>query len=262
MDILQAQLDAQREKKAYALVTIVKTEGLAPRSAGSKMLVFRDGSVEGSIGGGVLEKQIAADAVSCIASGENMLKEYENRAEEDGAPCGGRITAFIETERGAPELVVCGAGHVGGCVIGLAAALGYRVTAVDTRDSEMTAEKVKPADVFVLAEDFYRGVQSLDAGPGAFYVIATYGHAQDAEALAAALEKDAAYIGMLGSPAKINTIFTNLRGKGCSDELLATVRTPVGLDIGGETPEEVAFSILAEMQMIRYGGTGKPMKDR
>ncbi|MCL1805548.1 MAG: XdhC/CoxI family protein [Clostridiales bacterium] len=260
MDIWEAQMNARQEKKAHALVTIVQTRGAAPRGAGSKMLVYRDGSAEGTIGGGVLEKKITADAVACIASGESKLGEYVN-AEGDDDPGSGVVTAFIEPERGAPELVVCGAGHVGACVIRLASALGYRVTAVDTRDTDITAENVKAADSFIRAEDFYSGVKSVGAGPQAYYMVSTYGHEQDTEALAAVLEKDAAYAGMLGSPAKIRTVFAKLREKGFSEEQLAAVHTPVGLDIGGETPEEVAFSILAEMQMTRYGGTGRPMKE-
>jgi len=260
MDILEAQVNARQEKKAHALVTIVQTRGTAPRGAGSKMLVYRDGSAEGTVGGGVLERKITADAVRCIASGENKLGEYTN-AEGDESPGSGIVTVFIEPEQGAPELVVCGAGHVGACAIRLASALGFRITAIDTRDTDMTAENVKPADSFVRAGDFYSGVKSIDAGPQAFYLISTYGHEQDAEALAAVLENGAAYAGMLGSPAKIRTVFATLREKGFSEEQLQAVHTPVGLDIGGETPEEVAFSILAEMQMTRYGGTGRPMKE-
>lgn len=261
MDILQAQIKAQGEKKTYALVTLVKTEGATPRGVGSKMLVFEDGSFEGSIGGGVLEKQVIADAVSCAKRGEKMLKQYENRAEETGSPCGGVITAFIEAQQGAPVLVVVGAGHVGGCLIRLAAPLGYRITVIDTRESEMIAENIKQADSFVHVKNFYEGLKSFETGRAAFFLVSTYSHETDGEALAAALEKDAAYIGMMGSPVKIKTLFGKLRDRGFSEAQLASVNAPVGLDIGGETPQEIALSIMAEMQMKRYGGTGRPWKE-
>ena len=257
MDIIQAQLKAIKEKKAYALVTLVKTEGTTPRGVGSKMIVFADGSFEGTIGGGVLEKQVIGDAVECVKNGRKTLNVYENRAEESGSPCGGVITVFIEAEQGAPELVVAGAGHVGGCVIALAATAGYRITVIDTRESEQIAQNIKQADSFVRAENFYQGLKTLDASPRAFYLVSTYSHETDGEALAAALEKDAAYIGMMGSQVKIRTLFDKLRGKGFSDAQLAFIHTPVGLDIGGETPPEIALSIMAEIQMIRYGGTGR-----
>ena len=261
MNILQAQLKAQQEKKSYALVTVVKTEGATPRGVGSKMIVFADGSFEGTIGGGVLEKQVVGDAAQCVKNQGKMLKEYENRVENAASPCGGVITVFIESEQGAPELVVCGAGHVGGSVTRLAAMLGYRVTVIDTRDTEMTAENAKQADRFVLVDDFYSGIKSLDTTPQAFYLVSTYGHEEDCEALAATLEKDARYIGMMGSPIKIQTLFTKLRDKGYDEAALSSIHTPVGLNIGGETPAEIAVSIIAEMQMIRYGGTGRPMKE-
>ena len=260
MDILQAQLSAQQEKKAYALVTLVKAEGVTPRGVGSKMVVFSEDHVHGSVGGGVLEKQVVRDAVRCIKNQETMLKAYENRAEEEGSPCGGVIMVFIDPSKAAPELVVCGAGHVGGCVVRVASTLGYRITMVDTRDTETTAENARASDALVLCEDFYGGVKSLEVGHKAFYLISTYGHAQDCDALAAALEKEAAYIGMLGSKTKIRTLFEKLREKGYSEEQLASVNTPVGLDIGGETPEEIAVSIVAEMQMVRYGKTGSMLK--
>ena len=261
MDLLQAQLEAGQEKKAYALVTLVKTEGVTPRGVGSKMMVSEDGSFEGTIGGGVLEKQVLTDAVEVLKSRSVALKEYENRAEEDGSPCGGVITVFIESVQSAPELVVCGAGHVGGALINLAAMLGYHITAIDTRDTEMTAENTKNADKLMLVDDFYDGIKSLNIAPGAFYLVSTFGHKQDGEALAAVLEKDAAYIGMMGSPVKISTLFSKLRERGFSDDEIAFVHAPVGLDIGGEAPQEIALSIMSEIQMIRHGGTGHSVKD-
>jgi len=260
MDLLQAQLEARTEKKAYAPVTLVKTEGATPRSVGSKMIVFADGSFVGTIGGGVLEKQVIADAIGCLKDYGKMLREYENRTEEDVSPCGGVITVFIETEQGAPQLVVCGAGHVGGAIIDLASTLGYHITAIDTRDTEMTAENTKNADKFVLVDDFYESVKALNIAAGAFYLVSTYGHAEDGDALAAVLEKDPAYIGMMGGSPKITSLFSKLREKGFNDKQLAFIHAPVGLDVGGETPPEIAVSIMSEMQMIRYGGTGHSMK--
>ncbi len=260
MNILESQLKAQQQNRAYALVTIVKTEGATPRGVGSKMLVFADGSIEGSIGGGVLEKHVAADAAECVRTQTKALHEYENRASADDSPCGGLITVFIEPEKGALELVVCGVGHVGKSVIQLASALGYRITAVDTRDTELTTENAKLADRFVLVDEFYGGIKALDIPPQAFFLVSTYSHQSDLEALAATLEKDAAYVGMLGSAIKIKTLFGKLRERGYADVLLDQVHTPIGLDIGGETPPEIALSILAEMQMVRYGGTGGPIK--
>lgn len=262
INIVEEQLKAERENNPHALVTLVKTTGSTPRSIGSKMLVFSDGTSKGTIGGGILEKNVIADAIQIIAMGGKELKEYENRAAEDDSPCGGFITVFIESGKGAPHLVVCGAGHVGGVIIHMAGDFGYHVTAIDTRDTELTKENVKDADRFILAKSFREGIESAEVGAGAFYMISTYGHKEDCEALEAVLLKDTAYIGMMGSPAKIKTIFQKLREKGCTDEQLSRVHAPVGLDIGGETPPEIALSVLAQMQMTRYCASGLPLSGK
>ena len=261
MDVYEALMEAREKRRPYALATIVKTEGVTPRGVGSKMLVYKDGSFMGSIGGGILEKQVLGDAVQCIADCGKLLYEYENRDEETDSPCGGTITVYIEAEEGAPDLVVVGAGHVGAGVIRLASALGYYVTVIDIRDTEMTMENTRDADIFVLAEDFAEGVEALPMRNDAFYLVSTFSHGTDCDALAAVLEKGAKHIAMMGSSAKIKTIFAKLRERGFSEAQLAAVNTPAGLDIGGETAEEVAFAIVAEMQMQRYGGTGRPLRD-
>lgn len=261
IDLLTEQLKAHREYKAFALVTLVKTQGATPRSVGSKMMVFSDGSTRGTIGGGVLEKQVVADALLCLRDRSKALKEYENRAEEADSPCGGTITVYMEADETAPHLVVCGAGHVGGALIKLASMLKYHVTAIDTRNTEMIAENVKQADNFIHVENFHEGIEALDFAPGAYYLVSTYGHTQDGEALAAVLKKEPAYIGMMGSPVKIQTIFNDLRKKGFEEEQLTFIHTPVGLNIGGEDPPEIALSILSEIQMIRYHGNAQSMRD-
>jgi len=259
MDILQAQLTAQQSGRAYALVTLVQADGTTPRSTGSKMIVYQDGATLGSVGGGVMEKQIIPDAVLYIQTQQKGLRTYENRAEESDTPCG-FVTVFIEAAHTAPTLVICGAGHVGGCVVRMAAQLGYHVMVVDTRATEVTAENAKQANTLTICENFYEGLTALDVTAQAYYLIATFGHAQDGEALAAVLNKDARYIGMLGSPQKIQAIFEKLNKKGYDKQLLGSVHSPVGLDIGGETPEEIAISIIAEMQMVRYGRTGRSLQ--
>jgi xanthine dehydrogenase accessory factor len=133
---------------------------------------------------------------------------------------------------------------------------------VDTRENEMTGENIRQADRFIRIEDFYNGIKSLEIAPCAFFLVSTYSHETDFQALAAALEKDAAYIGMMGSQAKISALFGKLRERGFKEKDIERINAPVGLAIGGETPAEIALAITAEMQMIRYGGTGQSLKER
>lgn len=256
MQLLKQQSAAWQEKRAYTLATIVETQGETPRSVGSKMMVLEDGTICGTIGGGVLEGQVQADALDCLKTGSPILKHYENRSVTGISPCGGRITVFLEPCLPRPQLVVVGAGHVGAALIRLSSQFDYSVTAVDTRDTDITRENVKCADAFYLTKDFSEDLLRLPLPEHAFYLVSTYGHEEDCEALASVLQKNPQYVGMMGSPVKIRSIFHRLKERGFSEEQLHFVHTPVGLDIGGETPMEIALSILSEIQMVRYRKTG------
>ncbi len=254
INIAEEQVKAQKRNCPYALATIIETRGTTPRSVGSKMLVFEDGTVIGTIGGGVLEKQVIDDAIIILGKNLKQVKQYENKSTGGISPCGGQISVFIEANRNNNvNLIVCGAGHVGASVIKMANLLNYHITVLDTRDTEITRENVQYADRFELIDEFYHGIKNTEIPDGSYILVSTYGHEEDCEALAAALEKNAAYIGMMGSAMKIKSIFKKLQERGFTQEQLDFVHTPVGLNIGGETPSEIALSILAEIQSVRYG---------
>ncbi|MEG1548718.1 MAG: XdhC/CoxI family protein [Clostridia bacterium] len=262
LDILNEQLKAQSTNMDYATITIVKTGGSTPRSSG-KMLVYADGTAVGTIGGGALERASTRDAMECISSGANAYREYDLAAENKnlGMICGGSVSVLIEVFTHKPQLVMCGAGHVGGALIRLAQFLGFFVTLVDNRDEALIADKVALADRFVKVDDFESAIAQLDTVPGSYFVIATFAHAHDGTALYAALQKHAAYIGMIGSHIKIDTLFKALASRGISPQELESVYTPIGLDIGGETPEEIALAIMAEIMKLKNSATGKHLRD-
>ena len=251
-NIVEEQLEAQKKNRAYALVTIVETQGATPRSIGSKMMVYGNGNIVGTIGGGVLEEQVIKDAMDILGKNQKVLRTYENKAKSDISPCGGEISVFIESYRSNTNLVVCGAGHVGAAVIQMASMMNYHITVLDTRDTEITKKNVEAADRFELISDFYQGIKDTEIEEGSYILVSTYGHEEDCEALAAVLDKKPAYIGMMGSPIKIRSIFRKLLERGFTQEQLDFIHTPVGLNIGGETPPEIAVSILSEIQAVRY----------
>ncbi|MDY3975379.1 MAG: XdhC family protein, partial [Eubacteriales bacterium] len=127
---------------------------------------------------------------------------------------------------------------------------------------EQIADKIAAAGRFVRVKDFEAEIKAMDIPDGAYYVIATHGHAHDGAALAGTLSKNAAYIGMIGSSKKIAALFAKLTAQGTSEEQLSTVYAPIGLDIGGETPEEIAVSIMAQIQQVRYGAPGGHLKGK
>lgn len=259
--LLKKQMEAMENGKGYAVVTIVESDGSTPRSSG-KMLVYEDGSTEGTVGGGAIERMAAKDAAEYLKTGKNALRTYDltSEASETGMTCGGHMTVWIESFSAKPLLVICGAGHVGGALIPVAKTIGFRTMLLDNRDPELIRDKVELADVFVPVKDFEKDLDGMDLPDGAFYVIMTFGHHHDAEALKAVLKKNSAYVGMIGSRKKVQGVYDRLKGEGVSEEELETVYSPIGLDIGGETPEEIAVSIMAEILMVKNGRTGKHMK--
>lgn len=259
--ILQEELSARQEGRNFAVVTIVESEDTA-RSYG-KMLVYPEGTISGTIGGGGAERMAIWDAMACLEKGENAVKHYDltNEATVQGLACGGKITVFIESCRSnRPQLVMVGGGHVGRSLLRIAGCTGFATTLVDTRGEEDIGEAIRLADRFQRVENFTTDLEKLSLPAGAYYVIATYGHQFDGDALSGALKhEDAAYIGMIGSHRKVAAIFARLENEGVSHAVLERVHTPIGLDLGGETPEEVAVSILAELLMVKNGRNGNQL---
>ena len=124
---------------------------------------------------------------------------------------------------------------------------------VDTRDAEVIAESVAMADRFEQVPDFASGLRALDIEPSAYYVLCAYSHAADCASLHAVLDKEWSYAGMVGSRAKIQAIFSQMRQLGYSDARLAEIHTPIGLSLGGETPAEIAVAIMAEIIAVQHG---------
>ena len=209
----------------YAAVTIVHSAGTA-RTEG-KMLVLPDETIYGTVGGGAGEKLAIRDAVTLLAGGENAIRHYEldSPLSAAGQACGGSLA-------------------------------GFSTTLLDTRGEEMIAPAIKAADRFIQLENFGEALANTRLPAGAYYVVASYSHAADGEALGGVLHHtDAAYVGMIGSRRKVEAIRQKLTAEGITAEQLDAVHSPIGLSLGGETPEEIAVSILAELLMTRYGKT-------
>ncbi len=254
-EVLEAALRAEREGEPAALVTVVQTEGSTPQKAGARMLVYPDGRLVGTIGGGCVEAEmtrrarLAIDRRRCELAGYDLTPE---QAGEDGLVCGGRMQVFIEPIEGQPTLCLFGAGHVAQPLARLAKMCGFRVEVLDDRVKFANRERFPDADV-VLVDDFGPGAARLTLGRSSFAVVVTRGHKGDGEALRAVVGKGLRYVGLLGSKPKMVHIFSALMAEGVPASHLAEVRTPVGLGIGAQSPEEIAVSILAEMIAVRHG---------
>ena len=257
LELMELQAENFRLGKAYACVTVVHSERMA-RTSG-KMLVYPDGTIKGTVGGGPWEQAAVHDALRALDEGKNAVKTYDFTGEmaAAGYHCDGVLTVFIECCREEkPDLIVLGGGHVGAAVIRLARSVGFRITLIDTRAESEIAESVAMADRF-LHVDRFDAAEALELPQNAFYIVSTYGHMVDGAALGGVLRRgDAAYVGMLGSKRKVEAIFAKLEASGIPRSTLSKVRSPIGLDIGGETPEELAISIMAQILAVKNGKSG------
>jgi xanthine dehydrogenase accessory factor len=254
-EVFAAVAGALERGEPAALVTIVSTTGSTPQRVGAKMLVFADGRLVGTIGGGCYENDAFWKAREAITSRRPQLVRYElsdDFAQETGLICGGQMEVYIEPIEPSPELYVVGAGHVGFHLARLAHDVGFRVHVIDDREKFANAERF-PTAVEIVADDIPAWVARTRIPPHAYVVIVTRGHTNDLEALRALAPRDLRYLGLIGSRAKIARIYDALTADSMPAELLRRVHAPIGLDIGAVTPQEIAVSILSELIAVKHG---------
>ena len=249
MDFVEMLSAARSSGKAFAAAVITAAEGATPRHPGAKMIVYEDGAISGTIGGGEIEQNVIADALKCIASRKGLMKTYD--VIQSGGLVSGSETIYIEPSFPRSRLILCGAGHVAGKLIPLAKTIGFHVTVIDIRDESMVRERAAAADEFILAAGFAEGLARIPEGDEQYLIACAFNFEQDEEILYHLLQRKSAYIGMLAGKYKIQTIYNHLRERNVPEEKLQAVHAPIGLDIAAETPEEIALSIAAELVRVR-----------
>lgn len=247
-----------------ALVMVSSTSGSAPRDEGSMMLVDRAGQVLiGTIGGGAIEQTARQDAAECLKRRQNKTFHYEltmaDRPDALGMACGGVADVVVKVFFSNDPLIICGAGHVGQALYGVAEYLPFDRVIIDNREEFANWDNF-PQARSIHAGDMAQILRDMEVEKNASIVIMTHGHLHDIDVLEAAVTKNVRYIGMIGSRAKVKFCMDELRKRGIDQTLLDQVHSPVGLNIGGETPGEIAVSILAEILMIKYDRDGRPMR--
>ena len=243
---------------AVASATVVDTSRSVPRRAGAKMLVFRDGSISGTVGGGEMEARVVAEGVDALADGRCRLLSYRlvDPGRGDPGVCGGDVQIFVEPHMPKPTVIVMGYGHVGRAVAQLAGWLGFRVVATDDRpvatggspDSETPGgdpADTEPDELIIGTVDDLLAGRTLD--PDVSVVLVTRNIEVDSAALPALLATDAGYLGVMGSDRRWATTRARLEAEGVDPAALDRVHSPIGIEVGAETPEEIALSIMAEV---------------
>ncbi|MCG3173885.1 MAG: hypothetical protein GMKNLPBB_02092 [Myxococcota bacterium] len=245
-DVYRELLRLRELHQPCALATVIESTGSTPRKAGAKMLIRADGGITGSIGGGAIENQIIQAATDMIRRQAPPAMIAAHLTRDLGMCCGGTMRVFIEPQLWSPRLIILGGGHVAKPLCEIAAITGFAITVVDGREEFSTPERFPRASAVENSDpdDYARRAPAAD---GAFVVVVTHDHALDQRVLEALLKRNPAWIGMIGSRAKWVRFAQRLDAKGYSADQLARVHTPVGLDIGAVTPEEIAVSITAQL---------------
>ncbi len=261
LQVYTAVIEAQRTGQAVALATVIRVTGSVPRHTGSKMLIWLDGRIAGTVGGGAMESRVIADGQAAIGDGQTRIVSYTLNSLSDGdaGVCGGTIEVFVEPLQSTPTLVVIGCGHVGKALAELGKWTGYRVLVSDDRAEFCNTTHIPGMDgYFVCAPAEVPERITVDSRT---YVAAiTRGLPVDVALVPALLRTDAAYLGLIGSRRRWALTMQALEAGGVPREQLARLHAPIGLELQAETPQEIALSILAEITMIRHGGDGKPMR--
>jgi xanthine dehydrogenase accessory factor len=228
------------------------------------MLVYADGKGSGTIGGGKFEALVMADARRQMREKEPLLKTYplhESSPESFGAICGGEVTVLIEPQTVSEAIFLIGGGHCAQAIARLALDCGLFVTVVDDRANVLAAlPKTVPAVAEVAPAKFISG-RKWRADEA--LVIVSRHHEIDRAALAAALKTSGAgYIGMIGSDRKVQRVFAQLKKSGVPQKRLAQVYAPLGLDIGADSPAEIAVSVMAEILVVLRKRSGAHLRAR
>ena len=244
--------------RPFVVATVVAVRRPTSARPGASGLVHPDGTIEGWVGGSCAQPVVVREALRSLVDGQPRLLRLSKDAPAEGrrgdgvielvmtCHSGGTLEIYVEPHLPAPVLWVAGTTPIATALATLGAAAGWRVTVIDP---------VAEADAFPAAERVLTDTDlaRMDPDVTPYVVIATQG-IWDEEAAASALQRDAAYVGLVASPTRANVVRTWLRDEGgVPDERLAALRAPAGLDLGAETAEEVALSILAELVQVRRG---------
>lgn len=268
---IAAALDRARFE-GRALIIVTRLADGAANTQLPRLLVDEDGCIMGGALGSRACEEIAAryarfvaadDRLEITVAGvETIIAALDDADREFHSPDGiddiAGVRLLFEVSRPPLELIVCGGGHVGRATAIAARMLDFSVTVIDDRAEFVSRERLPDPQIRLLADDFTRALQGLNITPASHVVIVTRGHRHDEICLREVVDKPARYIGMIGSRRRTTTIREHMRREGVAAEHLRRVHAPIGLDIGAQTPEEIALAILAEIVLVRRGGSGRP----
>ena len=255
MDVYEELVRLRRSGQKAALATIVAARGSIPAYEGAKLLVREDGSMLGTVGGGCVEAEVWNAARQVLENGKPRTLTFNlagDALDDSGLICGGQLDVLVEPVMPLQVAYLFGGGHVSLALSKVASVAGFSVIVVDNREQFANRERFPEADQ-VYAEEFEEVFPRLPVNGSSYIIICTRGHKDDMRVLRWAVTTPARYVGMIGSKRKAIEILQELEKEGLPREQLERVHSPMGLEIGAVTPEEIAVSVVAEMVAIRRG---------
>lgn len=238
MEAIMELARAIEGRKPAVLATVIEIKGASPARVGAQIVYLPDGKTAGTVGGGKLESSILDDAKQDMETGKPAIHHYrlaEEGQDAIGTLCGGEVTVFVQPYFPRPRLVIVGGGHIGKPLKVMGEAAGYEVVVVDVAAGDVTAG----------------GLEEVNLTNDSYVVLVTTDHISDEAAMRMALKSPAPYIGMIGSMEKCKTILGHIRADGFPLQDLERIFAPIGLDLGGGSPQEIAVAILAEVVACR-----------
>lgn len=254
-ELFRKIIELLSEGKTVALCTIIGKIGSGPRDIGAKMIVYDDGKTMGSIGGGQLERIIVKEALKAIKenkSREITLSLGSGEGIETGLICGGSIKIFIDILNPKPRLIIIGSGNIAKPLAEIANIIGFNIVIVDDNTETATKDRFPMASK-IIVNQLKKGIEELDIKDEDFIAIIHGDVEKEYEVLKKILKTKVKYLGLLGSKRKSFEIKKRLIEEGYSKEDVEKIHSPIGLDIGAETPEEIAVSIIAELIAVLRG---------
>lgn len=258
MSLFKTIAELEESQTPFAIVTIINATESSPGRTAFKMVVTQTASW-GSVGGGTLEYQaqkLAREAMIRRIPTQTLSVDLTDEAlGGNGMACGGHADLLIETFQPAPKLFIFGGGHIGTALTNIMSRCGFEVTVIDNR-AEFSDKARHPSASQTLCLETYRQVAKLEFPQKAWFVIVTHGHVGDEDCLLGLLSHEqlqAAYIGLIGSAKKLGRVFADIIDKGAATrDALMQVHAPIGLDLGGQSADEIAVAIAAEIIATRY----------
>lgn len=241
--------EIQAKQEQAVLCIIVQTKGSTPRKTGAKMIVYENGTIAGTIGGGNLEQKAIQQALVQLKKDESDTFQY-NLVKDLEMCCGGMVAIYYEPIKKMHKLYIFGAGHTGEALARMAVMTDFEVTLFDDRPTyleNVNLEKVKTRLI-----DFSKDLDGVEVDDFTYIAIMTYSHDVDRQILSRFVEEDLAYLGMIGSQRKITVAKKYLKEQqmGTLAEI-ESIDMPIGLDIHANTPAEIAVSVLAKLIQVR-----------